>query len=56
MKHWFSGLQDNIALKRDAPFRGGFEGLLFFRLGWLRQSSVKARPLALRYVLNKWNK
>jgi hypothetical protein len=23
----------NITLKRDAPFRGGFEGLLFFRLG-----------------------
>jgi hypothetical protein len=22
----------NIALKRDAPFRGGFEGLLFFQL------------------------
>jgi hypothetical protein len=36
----------NIALKRDAPFRGGFEGLLFFWLRWLRQSSVNARPLA----------
>jgi len=30
----------NITLKRDAPFRGGFEGLLFFRLRRLRQSSV----------------
>jgi hypothetical protein len=26
----------NITLKRDAPFRGGFEGLYFFQLRWLR--------------------
>ena len=36
----------NITLKRDAPFRGGFEGLLFFRLRWLRQSSVTGAPLS----------
>jgi hypothetical protein len=40
-------------LKRDAPFRGGFEGLLFFWLGWLRLSSVEGAPLALRYTLNR---
>ncbi|MER2538582.1 MAG: hypothetical protein ABTQ26_04995 [Azonexus sp.] len=36
----------NITLKRDAPFRGGFEGLLFFQLRWLRQSSVTGAPLS----------
>lgn len=47
----------NITLKRDAPFRGGFEGLLFFRLRWLRQPSVEGAPLSftlgrrVRYLL-----
>jgi hypothetical protein len=36
----------NITLKRDAPYRGGFEGLLFFWLRWLGQSSVKGAPLS----------
>jgi len=36
----------NITLKWDAPFRGGFEGLLFFWLRWLRQSSVTGVPLS----------
>jgi len=31
----------NITLKRDAPFRGGFGGLLFFRLRWLRLRTVR---------------
>jgi hypothetical protein len=30
------GTWPNITLKRDAPYRGGFEGSLFFRLRWLR--------------------
>lgn len=25
------GKNSNITFKRDAPYRGGFEGLLFFR-------------------------
>ncbi|MEQ1622271.1 MAG: hypothetical protein ABL919_12765, partial [Methylococcales bacterium] len=29
-----------------APFRGGFEGLYFFQLRWLRQSSVTGAPLS----------
>jgi hypothetical protein len=36
----------NITLKRDAPFRGGFESLVFFRLRWLRSSSVTGAPLS----------
>jgi len=36
----------NMSLKRDAPFRGGFESLLFFWLRWLRQSSVTGAPLS----------
>ncbi|MEQ1557780.1 MAG: hypothetical protein ABL933_02415 [Methyloglobulus sp.] len=39
-------LSHNIALKRDAPYRGGYEGLCFFRLYWLRQSSVTGAPLS----------
>ncbi len=41
-----NGVAANIALKRDAPYRGGFGGLLFFRLRWLRQSSVTGAPLS----------
>jgi hypothetical protein len=36
----------NIELKRDAPYRGGFESLLFFQLRWLRQASAKGAPLS----------
>ncbi len=36
----------NIPLNRYAPFRGGFEGLLFFWLRWLSQSSLKGAPLS----------
>jgi len=39
-------LRANITLKRDAPFRDGFEFLLFIRLRWLRQSSVTGEPLS----------
>jgi hypothetical protein len=39
-------IRPNITLKRDAPFRGGFEGMLFFRLRWLRQSSAKGASLS----------
>jgi hypothetical protein len=42
----FRACLPNITLKRDAPYRGGFEGLLFFRLRWLRQSSVTGAPLS----------
>ncbi|PKM09898.1 MAG: hypothetical protein CVV13_14960 [Gammaproteobacteria bacterium HGW-Gammaproteobacteria-3] len=46
MRYRASHIQPNIALKRDAPFLGGFEGLLFFQLLGLRQSSVKGAPLS----------
>ncbi|PPD19389.1 MAG: hypothetical protein CTY22_11715 [Methylomonas sp.] len=36
----------NMALKRDAPYRGGFGGLLFFMLRWLRLSFVKGARLS----------
>lgn len=39
-------LWHNITLKRDSPFRGGFESLLFFQLRWLRQSSVEGAPFS----------
>ena len=31
-----NNIASNITLKRDAPYRGGFGGLLFFQLRWLR--------------------
>jgi len=40
--------QSNITLKWDAPFRGGFKGLLFFGFGGFADLPWKARPLALR--------
>jgi hypothetical protein len=38
----------NITLKRDALYRGGFEGLFFFGFGGFANLPLKARPLALR--------
>ena len=43
----------NNTLKRDAPFRGDFGGLLFFSLRWLRQPSVKGAPLSFTLELHK---
>ena len=40
----------NITLKRDAPFWVVFEGCYFFRLRWLRQSSVTGAPLSFTLV------
>ena len=42
----FRASRPNITLKWDAPFRSGFEGLLFFRLQWLRLSSATGAPLS----------
>jgi hypothetical protein len=46
----------NITLKRDAPFRGGFEDLLFFSFCGFAHPLWRAYPLALRYHYIKCQK
>jgi hypothetical protein len=46
----------NITLKRDAPFRGGFEDLLFFSFCGFSHLLWKAYPLALHYQYIKCQK